>query len=293
MHSRPSSIARSLVVVGLCITTAACATLGGRWHVVKSSVVRHEPYYVGHALATPLRLSHLAVMNGGSFGFADPYGAAALTMDLARRMTAFLDTLNVGLQLSLPIAENDGPRVWLHCVDVYRYGMSQQRCDSTSTDLQLVLETPDARWRNVLSLAVDSAGADAVLALWLQFALLPARRNYTRNDSTLTDIAFLTSRTRLGVPDTPVAVLELAGALIDRGGEVQRYGAEVLYATQVPRLQEPTMGSHPRLPVYQRDMDRLLRLRLLGSLGWPLLWQAATRNLVARLLEQSSLAFTR
>ena len=80
--------------------------------------------------------------------------------------------------------------------------------------------------------------------------------------------------------ETPVSVLQLTGALIDRSGQAVRIGAEGLLAVRTP-LSASGFGAQRILSA--EDVNRARSIRHADRAGQPLVWRSAVCNLVMQL----------
>jgi hypothetical protein len=81
--------------------------------------------------------------------------------------------------------------------------------------------------------------------------------------------------------ETPVAVLQLTGALVGRDGRAIRIGAEGLIARRTG-LRFSAVGAQELIT--DDDVHRLRAARRESMAGAPLVWQVGLRTLVASLL---------
>lgn len=81
--------------------------------------------------------------------------------------------------------------------------------------------------------------------------------------------------------ETPVGVLQLTGAVVNRDGRVVRIGAEGLLARRTA-LMESSIGVQAL--IRDEDVEALRRARREDLPGQPLVWQAALQETLARLM---------
>ena len=84
--------------------------------------------------------------------------------------------------------------------------------------------------------------------------------------------------------ETPVTVLQLTGALVDRQGRAVRIGAEGILAVRTPLL---ASGLGAQRVLSPDDVDRARVLKDAGRPGQPLVWRAALCTLIGQLSTRS------
>jgi len=80
--------------------------------------------------------------------------------------------------------------------------------------------------------------------------------------------------------ETPVSVLQLTGALVNRDGKAVRIGAEGLVAQRTPLV---ASGLGAQRLISDEDVERALSVRHSNRPGQPLVWRAATCQLLNEL----------
>jgi hypothetical protein len=101
--------------------------------------------------------------------------------------------------------------------------------------MKLAVERPSAQWIARHAALLDSAGATHSVALTLEVGQYWTRQSGLRGSKSVelgtnytVELPWLTSL------ETPVSVLQLTGALIDREGRAVRIGAEGILAVRTP-----------------------------------------------------------
>jgi hypothetical protein len=154
--------------------------------------------------------------------------------------------------------------------------------------MRLAVARPSAEWTASLSSVLDAAGASRALLLTLEIGNYRMTQKSWRGDKAV----FLGTDYSVNVPwltslETPVNVLQLTGALVDREGKALRIGAEGLLARRT-RLLVSSMGGQELIS--DEDVQRLRTARRENLPGQPLVWQVAMRHLVAQLTGRSEIA---
>ncbi len=154
--------------------------------------------------------------------------------------------------------------------------------------MRLAVARPAAEWTAWLGSALDAAGASRALMLTLEIGDYRMTQKSWRGDKAV----FLGTGYSVNVPwltslETPVNVLQLTGALLERDGKAVRIGAEGLLARRT-RLLVSSIGAQEMIS--DEDVQRLRTARREDLPGQPLVWQVGLRNLVAQLTGRPELA---
>ena len=277
----------SLVVA---LTTAcAGATVGSG---VGDRQLEHPPYYAGAPLGATqqARIAHypVAYQSGASqAAIFDPAAHAGTPVAaLVAEMNVFLDSL-LASQVRLPaVAGTDmiAPNTYFGC-ERDATDDCVVRGDSVlgrrGTTMRLAVERPSASWISRSAAVMDSAGATHALVITLEVGQYWTRQTGLRGAKAVelgtgyrADLPWLTSL------ETPVSVLQLTGALVNRDGKAVRIGAEGILAQRTP-LSASALGAQ-RL-IVDADVERARSLVRADLPGEPLAWKAALCQLVANL----------
>ena len=297
--------ARRLGTPLLILASAACASTGATLNSgVGDAFPVHPPYYAGapHTAVAgdTSRIGYLpiAFQRGASqSAIFDPQSAPGTpTAALLAEMSAYLDTLMRGAA-SVPLpwldarTSADGlvpPDVRFGCVTVT--GASDDECEVRGDGgalgrghqpLKLAVGRPSAAWTTRMRESLASAGAGRALVVSLEVGQMLLRQEGLRGNKELELGTGHTARMPwLTSLETPVAVLQLTGAVIDQDGKAIRIGAEAFQAKRTPFLAS-SAGAQALL----RDEDVAeARTRRRDDLpGQPLAWQVALRHLVSQL----------
>jgi hypothetical protein len=268
----------------------ACATTGSTFRSgVGDRQLEHPPYYAGQtvaALPSVIVALPVAFQRGASQSEVfDPAsgagsGIAALVMD----MNALLDSVFAGRKAAS--ASGQGvvpPNVYFGC-ELDASNDCVERGDSVlgrrGTTMKLAVERPSAQWIGRTAALLDSAGATHALVLTLEVGQYWPRQRGLRGDKSVelgtnytVDLPWLTSL------ETPVSVLQLTGALIDREGRAVRIGAEGILAVRTP-LSASGFGLQRILSA--EDVQRARTLRHEDTLAWRSALCALTGQLAGR-----------
>ena len=282
---------RTLGALLAALIVPACASTGS---TVNSGVgdrqLEHPPYYAGAtATAEGSRLAHYPVLyqRGASQSpIFDPSGdSESAVASLLREMNAFVDSVLGGKVLS-DVAGGGivPPNVYFGC-ERDASDDCVERGDSVlgrrGTTMRLAVERPSPGWIARNATMLDTAGASHALLVTLEIGQYWTRQSGLRGDKTVelgtghvVPLPWLTSL------ETPVSVLQLTGALIDREGKAVRIGAEGLLAQRTP-LAASALGAQ-RL-ITKEDVQRARTERRSDRPGQPLVWREALCHLVAEL----------
>jgi hypothetical protein len=291
----PRVITRASAAVALVITSVACAgsTIGSG---VGDAYLERPPFYAGAPVATVGRIGHL--------GIAYQRGATQETMfepaneggspiaALLREMNGYLDSLGASVRIVGSTAPpSRAPDVMFSCEttpDGDCATADEGMLGDREEKMRLAVARPSAEWTAWLASTLDAAGASRALMLTLEIGDYRMTQKSWRGDKAV----FLGTNYSVNVPwltslETPVNVLQLTGALLDRDGKAVRIGAEGLLARRT-RLLVSSIGGQELIS--DEDVQRLRTARREELPGQPLVWQVALRNLVAQLTGRSEIA---
>jgi hypothetical protein len=278
-------------LVALLVAATACAGSTLR-SGVGDTILERPPYYAGSLTADTARVGHFPVgyQRGSSQEpIFDPAGdpgtpVAALLAD----MNVYLDSLGV----TRPVGPRQPPAgtppdVQFGCVaDPTGDCAVDDDADDGAPDTgkprqRLAVGRPSGEWVAWAGAALDSAGLARALLLTVEVGqYMPRQTNLRGSKAVELGTGYVVPLPWLTSLETPVTVLQLTGALVDRDGRAIRIGAEGLLA-QRTRLTVSALGAQ-RL-ITAEDVEQLRTSRRDDLPGRPLVWQAALRELVARL----------
>jgi hypothetical protein len=288
--------------VGLgCASTGATLNSG-----VGDAFPEHPPYYAGAPLntvvadATPIGLFPLAFQRGASQGaiFDPSSDAGSPVARLLADMNAYLDSVSVADRVAVRLAANEAstatrsdaltpPDVIFGCVT--QLAIPDDDCVTKSggalgrgrQPLRLAVARPSPEWTAWARDAMTRAGVGRALVITLEVGqMLPRQTGLRGNKEVELGTGHVASLPWLTSLETPVSILQLTGALMDRDGRAVRIGAEGFLAMRTPFL-----VSVMRAQAVLRDEDVAdVRSRRREDLpGQPLAWQVALRQLVRQL----------
>jgi hypothetical protein len=290
-----------IVLLGACASTGATFRSG-----VGDAFLEEAPYYAGAPAATVratnARVGHLPVMfqRGASQPASfDPSSAPNSELaGLVADMNAYLATLGVSAALISPADATEGFGVNAVAPDV-RFGCATEgnlpggdciaRGDSAlgrgRQTMHLAVGRPSDAWTARTSELMAGAGAGHTLVITLEVGQYLTKQSGWRGSKSVVlgtnheeSLPWLTSL------ETPVAVLQLTGALMDASGKAVRIGAEGI-AAHPTRLLVSAVGAQELFGDEQvRKARSARRADLPGS---PLAWQVALRDLVVQLTGSS------
>ena len=283
---------------------AACASTGATFRSgVGDAFLEHPPYYAGRSRDVLARdtasIGHLPVafQRGASQpSIFDPRDGSGSEIDrLLEDMNTFLDSLAVskrlvegrGVSAVAHAATRTPPDVRFGCAP--RLGIPGDECaergDSAlgraNQTMQLAVGRPSAEWAAWNREIASAAGVRHTLVITLEVAQYLPRQEGWRG----TKVLELGTGNRATLPwltslETPVTVLQLTGALVDRDGKAVRIGAEGFHARRT-RLLVSAVGGQELL---SDDDVRAARTERRDDLtGKPLAWKVAMRELVSGL----------
>lgn len=301
------------------LLTAACASTGATFRSgVGDAFLEHPPWYAG-AFATQEgegspdarpRLGHLPVayQRGATQAeIFDPSGGAASPVRaLLMEMNAYLDSLAGAHGVSVRLV--DGARVsavapvstgippdvqfgcrtddgtpFGDCADLEGGALGRNR-----QPMRLAVGRPSREWIAWIDGVMQAQGVDRVLVLTLEVGqYVPRQRGLLGRKEVELGTGHAASIPWLTSLETPVAVLQLTGALVGRDGKAIRIGSEGFHARRT-RLLVSAVGAQELLR--NDDVAAARTARRDDLPGAPLAWQVAMQHLVARLSGQRAVA---
>lgn len=285
---------RSCAAGALVLACIACAgsTIGSG---VGDAYLERPPFYAGAPVTTEGRIAHLGIgyqrgaMQEAIFEPADERGNSIAL--LLREMNAYLDSLGASVGTYSSSGPGRPPEVMFSC-ETTPDGDCATADEGVLGDreekMRLAVTRPSADWIAWLNSTLDGVDALRALVLTLEIGDYRMTQKSWRGDKAV----FLGTNYSVNVPwltslETPVNVLQVTGALIDRDGKAVRIGAEGLLARRT-RLLVSSIGGQELIS--DEDVQRLRTARREDLPGQPLVWQIALRNLVAQLTGRSEIA---
>ena len=290
---RPSIRARAASALAVVCLACAGSTIGSG---VGDAYLERPPFYAGGPVTTSDRIGHfgIAYQRGATqeplFEPANESGSPIAA--LLREMNAYLDSLGASVRIApSTAAPGRSPDVMFSCetnAENECAGADEGVLGDREEKMRLAVARPSTEWTAWLGTALDAAGASRGLLLTLEIGAYRMTQKSWRGDKAVSlgtgysvNVPWLTSL------ETPVNVLQLTGALIDRDGKAVRIGAEGMLARRT-RLLMSSMGVQELIS--DEDVQRLRSARREDLPGQPLVWQVALRNLVAQLTGRPEIA---
>lgn len=284
---------------------AGCATTGATFRSgVGTKDFEHPPYYAG---ATPeavaldsTRLAHvpIAFQRGAtqpaSFDPRDDSGSPI--QSLLAEMNAYLDSLGVSTRVASttgapsPVAQASRgapPDVSFGCKP--ELGLPGHDCAAgddaffgrKKRKMELAVGRPSTDWIAWMRGALDDAQAARALVITLEVSqYVPLQEGFLGHKVLELGNGHTAKLPWLTSVDTPVSVLQLTGAVVDREGKAVRIGAEGFYAHRT-RLLVSAVGGQELLS--DEDVNAVRAQRREDLPGQPLAWRVALRELVSGL----------
>lgn len=293
--------ARLGVGMAVAVVGGACASTGTTFRSgVGDAFLEHPPYYAGRdpgPVAGAYRTGHLPVVyqRGASHSpIFDPSWGEPMT-ELLGEMNAYLDSLGVSVRLveggQVSAVSHAGsrvpPDVQFGCeTDPGGPGDECAMGDDEALGrghqaTRLAVGRPSPEWAAWMKELMDAGGTDAALVITLEVGQYPLRQKGLRGTkivelgtSHVAQFPWLTSL------ETPVAVLQLTGALVGPDGRAIRIGAEGLTARRTSMLVSSIGG---QALMSDDDVEHLRTARRDDLPGHPLVWQVGLRTLVGGL----------
>jgi hypothetical protein len=154
--------------------------------------------------------------------------------------------------------------------------------------MRLAVGRPSAAWTEWMREVMTGVGVARALVVTLEVGQYLPRQTGLRGDKQVElgtgHVAKLPWLTSL---ETPVTVLQLTGAVVDRDGRAVRIGAEGIVAHRT-RLLVSAVGGQELLR--DEDVAAVRALRRDDLPGRPLAWRVALAQLVAQLTGHAELA---
>jgi len=199
---------------------------------------------------------------------------------LAADMNAWLDA--AGRTVAMPAIGGEGkataPDVYLGCALDFA-----GECDPEQRENVLATTTGTRLWRSGIGAAVERVGVERVLVLqlgvapqWIQQKNLKGSKEIRLGTDRAQHLPWLSSL------DTPLWVLQVRGAVVDRDGKILRSGAEGIWAIRTSF--RASVLELERL-ISDADVDFVRTgLRREDAADGPLVWQEALGQIVKQLI---------
>jgi hypothetical protein len=298
--SIPSMI-RGLTAWLLVSATTACATTGATFRSgVGDRYLEHPPYYAGTSLDAVARdtsrIGHLpiAFQSGASQSpLFDPRDGSGSAIDrLLQEMNGFLDSRGVstrmveGRRVSAVAhrATQTPPDVRFGCAP--SLGIPGNDCAERGDSvlgrnfqtMQLAVGRPSTEWIEWMREITSGSRTARTLVVTLEVGQYLTRQEGWRGTKIVelgtNNVATLPWLTSL---ETPVMVLQLTAALVDRDGRAIRIGAEGIYVHRT-RLLVSGIGAQELLTA--EDVQAVRSARREDLPGAPLAWKVALETVV-------------
>lgn len=292
---------KQMLALAVLLLQAACASTGATFRSgVGDSYVEHPPYYAGASMDVVRRdsgrIGHLPVVfqRTGQPPVFEPRSGAGTAMDtLLAEMNAYIDSLGVSTRFAVasPVSPQRDPRV---APDV-RFGCipehgapgndCAERGDSAlgrgPQQMLLAVGRPSPEWTTWIGEVMNEARIARVLVVTVELGDYLMRQQGLVGTKVLELGTGNTARLPwLTSLETPVSVLQLTAALVERDGRAVRIGAEGFYARRT-RLLVSAVGGQELLS--DADITAARTLRREDLPGSPLAWKVAMRELVGRV----------
>ncbi|HEX6309828.1 MAG TPA: hypothetical protein VFZ69_16770 [Longimicrobiales bacterium] len=291
---RLSRIHGLLTVLGI-VAAWGCATTGATFRSgVSDTFLEHAPWYAGER-GGDSAVAHLPIVyqRGGSQSemFDPRANPGSPVAALLAEMNAYLDSLVSGPRLEARPLPGTPPDVQFGCeVDAAGECTNGPAApfEFGSPRMRLAVGRPSADWTAAVAAALAERGAARVIVLTLEVGQYwPVQTNWRGSKAVelgtnhRADLPWLTSL------ETPVTVLQLTGAMMDRDGRALRIGAEGLLAKRTGIV---AAGFGMQAVLSDEDVQQMRTGRREELPGRPLVWQAALRTLVAQLADAAASA---
>ena len=271
----------------------ACATTGATFRSgVGDAYIEHPPYYAGRAIEREARVGHypIAFQRGASQApIFDPRDGSGSQIDsLLSEMNAWLDSLGAtkrlvdGRRISAVAhkATQVPPDVMFGCPTKGNLpdGDCAERQGALGRGYQamrLAVGRPSREWTEWTREVLDAEGTTYAMIVTLEIGQYWQRqRGLTGKKEVELGTDRVASLPWMSSLETPVAVVQLTGALIDREGKAVRIGAEGILAKHTPLLAS-AIGAQELI-----DDGEIRAIRRDAS------WREPLRALVAQLTDE-------
>lgn len=288
---RPWRVGGAILLIGFWPLLGACtgATVGSG---VGETRLEQAPWYAGRAAGSEMaRVAFLPVAwqpGASQAPMFDPAGDDGTALaELLRTMTEYLATLDPeGVVGPVEAPPGTPPDVEFGCEtdgtdECLEREEQEDGFGTGNPPMRLAVGRPSADWAGGAAVALEKAGADALLVLTVEVGQYWPRQTNRRGSKVVelgTDhvmpLPWLTSL------ETPVQVLQVTGALVGPDGKAIRIGAEGLLARRTPLL---ASGFGLQALLGDEDVEAVLTERREDLPGQPLVWEMAVRSLLTEL----------
>jgi hypothetical protein len=288
------------------LAVAGCATTGATFRSgVGDSFPDRPPYRAGALTAGsaggPVAILPIAYQRGASQAdIFDPSSAPASPISaLLDEMNAYADSLTraAGRAVAVRIAAPAGtaPDVRFGCVqdatddcaDPSAAGPAVRSFETEQPRMRLAVGRPSTDWSAATRSALEQSGAQHALVVTLEVGQYwVTKTGWTNRKSIALGTGYSVPLPWLTSLETPVSVLQLTGALMDRDGLAVRIGAEGLLARRTSLVMS---GMGAQALIGDDDVQQLRTIRREDLPGQPLVWQAALRQLITDLSARPTL----
>lgn len=247
--------------------------------------LERPPFYAGSAEPVTGRILHLPVAYQRGATQAPIFEpAGSRVAGLLGEMTAFLDSLGSSVRNPGLAPAGTPPDVQFGCeTDAAGDCPEFEEAPAEPRRLRLAVGRPSAGWTAAMGEAMGREGANGVLVITLEVGQYYTRQKNVRGDKEVElGTGYAMSFPWLTSLETPVSVLQLTGALLDRDGKAMRIGAEGITAR---RTSLPVSSIGGQALIGDEEIRQVRTARREDLPGRPLVWQTALRTLVRGLLE--------
>lgn len=282
-------------LVAAVLVLTACATTGSTFGSgVGDAMLAEPPWYAGTPVERVARdsgaIAHTAIVfqrGASQAAVFDPAADAGSPIDsMITAMNRWLDAAGVSRRVAGSGLSGAAPDVRFGCLT--EFGVPGNDCAARGDSalgrgrqsMQLSVGRPSREWVATLDDAADPAVAH-VLVITLEVGQYLVRQEGWRG----TKRVALGTGHDIGLPwltslETPVMVLQVTGALVDRSGRAIRIGAEGFHAVRTPL---PISALRAQSLLSDDDVRSALQAKRTDLAGEPLAWQVALQQLVQHL----------
>ena len=281
------TIGGTLTLAALALGVAGCAgaTVGSG---VGDRYLEHPPWYAGSGVPPGAAVRHLPVsyQRGGSQPEPfDPAGGAGTPMGtLLVEMNAYLDSLGMSTPVAAGLRPSGTPPDVRFGCETDASGdcaeLGGQPGEVGEPVMRLAVARPSGEWTAGLA---GAAAGDSTLILVLTVEVgqyYPQQANFARAKAVELGTDHVVRLPWLTSLETPVSVVQVTGALVNREGRAVRIGAEGMLARRTGLV---ASGVGLQALIRDEDIEALRTARRDDLPGAPLVWQMALGTLVAGL----------
>jgi hypothetical protein len=274
------------------ILATGCASTGATFRSgVGDAFLDAPPYYAGARDTGAVGHLPISYQRGAAqSSIFDPRDGASTPMGaLLADMNAYLESLNASTRLvdgTVSAPASSGPDVQFGC-EVASRNPTDDCIDRDGAlgrgrlPMRLAVGRPSPEWTSWAAEVMDARGVSRTVVLTLEVGQYLVRQRGLKGSKEVdlgtgntVKLPWLTSL------ETPVFVLQITGAIVDRNGKAVRIGAEGFYVRRT-RLLASAIGAQELLT--DDDVASAHRFRRDDLAGAPLAWRVALDNLLAGL----------